>query len=56
VCRELRPGGFNDDDPLHMCAVLTIESIVFSTRFISDWFGIEMKLLKVELAKERNGS
>lgn len=43
-CRTLRPEGFHADDPPDVCEVLTVESIVFSARFISDWFGVEMKL------------
>ncbi|UCD56261.1 MAG: C_GCAxxG_C_C family protein [Candidatus Hydrogenedentota bacterium] len=43
-CCELRPEGFNDDDPPHLCEVLTVESVVFSARFINTWFGIEMEL------------
>jgi hypothetical protein len=43
-CRKLRPEGFNDDDPPHVCEELTVESIAFSAWFISDWFGIELKL------------
>jgi hypothetical protein len=43
-CQKLRPEGFNDDDPPDVCEVLTVESIVFSAWFISDWFGIEMKM------------
>ena len=33
-CRELRPGGFNDDDPPHLCAGLTLDAILFAREFI----------------------
>lgn len=35
LCRDLRPEGFNDDDPPHLCEKLTIQSILFSERFIT---------------------
>jgi hypothetical protein len=53
-CKELRPEGFNDDDPPHVCEVLTVESIVFSARFVADWFGIEMKLPESKPADHRS--
>lgn len=34
VCRDLRPGGFNDDDPPHLCAGLTLDAILFTREFI----------------------
>lgn len=33
-CRSLRPGGFRDDDPPHLCESLTADSISFVYRFI----------------------
>lgn len=33
-CLELRPGGFNEDDPPHLCEELTVQSILFVCRFI----------------------
>lgn len=33
-CRDLRPGGFNDDDPPHLCAGLTLDAILFTRLFI----------------------
>jgi hypothetical protein len=48
-CRELRPEGFNDDDPPDVCEALTVESIVFFAWFISDWFGIKPKLAGLKL-------
>jgi hypothetical protein len=35
-CRDLRPGGFNDDDPPHLCTELTEQSVVFSRDFIGE--------------------
>ncbi len=43
-CKELRPGGFNDGDPPHLCEPLSINSIIFSAEFISDWFKIDTNL------------
>ncbi len=34
TCRDLRPGGFNDDDPPHLCAGLTLDAILFTREFI----------------------
>ncbi len=34
TCRDLRPGGFNDDDPPHLCAGLTLDAIIFTREFI----------------------
>jgi len=33
LCRELRPGGFGDDDPPYLCENLTKASIRFSCDF-----------------------
>ena len=33
-CRDLRPGGFNEDDPPHLCAGLTLDAILFTREFI----------------------
>lgn len=33
-CRELRPGGFNENDPPHMCEKLSCETIGFAYSFI----------------------
>jgi len=33
-CRILRPDGFNDDDPPHLCEGLAARSTAFSIRFI----------------------
>ncbi len=35
-CRELRPGGFNDDDPPHLCEGLACRATAFSIRFIEE--------------------
>lgn len=35
-CRDLRPEGFNDDDPPHLCEKLSVESILFSEQFITE--------------------
>lgn len=34
TCRELRPGGFNEDDPPHACEGLTCEAVAFAYEFI----------------------
>ncbi len=51
-CKELRPGGFKDDDPPQLCEPLTVNSIVFSARFISDWFSIRMKPNELKFAEK----
>ena len=35
-CSELRPGGFNADDPPHLCLPLTVRSIEFSYIYIKN--------------------
>ncbi len=35
LCRDLRPEGFDDDNPPHLCEDLTVKSILFSERFIT---------------------
>jgi len=35
VCRELRPGGFNDDDPEHLCESLTVQAVLFAVNFLN---------------------
>jgi len=35
-CKELRPEGFNLDDPPHMCEELTRNTIAFSIKFIEE--------------------
>lgn len=34
TCRDLRPNGFNADDPPHLCEGLTVEAIEFGIKFI----------------------
>ncbi|MDD2388300.1 MAG: C-GCAxxG-C-C family protein [Desulfobacterales bacterium] len=36
ICRELRPRGFNPDNPPHLCEPLTRTAIRFDIHFISD--------------------
>lgn len=36
-CSILRPGGFRQDDPPHLCEGLTVDAIVYSITLISDW-------------------
>lgn len=38
-CQVLRPGGFNSDDPPHLCEGLTADSIEFSIARIDSWLG-----------------
>ena len=33
-CRELRPGGFSESDPPHLCENLTVEAITFSYGYL----------------------
>ena len=33
-CRELRPGGFREDDPPHLCEKLTCDTIEFAYNYI----------------------
>ena len=35
-CLELRPGGFNEWDPPHLCEELTVESILFVYEFMAE--------------------
>lgn len=35
-CFDLRPGGFREDDPPHLCEELTCKAIDFTYRFIID--------------------
>ena len=39
TCRELRPGGFRDDDPPHMCEGLTCRAITFAYEFMKQIAG-----------------
>jgi hypothetical protein len=38
-CKMLRPGGFQSDDPPHLCEGLTVDSIEFSIALIDSWLG-----------------
>ena len=38
VCREIRPEGFADENPPHLCEPRSVQSIVSTTRFIADRF------------------
>ena len=35
-CSVLRPGGFNDDDPQHLCEELTVDAIEWVIDFINE--------------------
>lgn len=35
-CQQLRPNGFNEDDPPHACEILTGEAITFTYDFIKN--------------------
>lgn len=37
-CRELRPGGFNEDDPPHLCESITVEAVLFSFGYLKERF------------------
>ncbi len=51
-CLELRPGGFNDQDPPHLCEELTVESILFALRFVRS----EERRLEIPRGGEGRGS
>lgn len=36
-CRVLRPCGFNDDDPPHLCEDLTVRGISHGLKMIAEW-------------------
>lgn len=36
-CRDLRPGGFNDDDPPHLCEELTVRGITHNMKMVAEW-------------------
>ncbi len=42
LCRELRPEGFNDDNPPHLCEPRTIDAISFAADFISQKFSLKI--------------
>ncbi len=44
ICREIRPEGFAEDNPPHLCEPRTIESIAWAARFISTSFGLPLPL------------
>lgn len=37
LCRELRPEGFSEDQPPHLCEGLTCDSVAFSSAFLDDY-------------------
>ncbi len=37
LCRDLRPGGFREDDPPHRCEELTKRAIRFTYEFLMGW-------------------
>lgn len=36
ICKDLRPIGFNQNDPPHYCENITIDSILFTYKFIAN--------------------
>ncbi len=36
LCRDLRPNGFNDNDPPFLCERLSIKAIVFTLNYVSE--------------------
>lgn len=40
-CRDLRPGGFREDDPPHACETLTRDAILFAYEFVKSRFEAE---------------
>ena len=53
LCRRLRPGGFNEDDPPHLCEPLTLDSILFSARFIAERFGLRSQVPVTKNRRDR---
>ena len=41
LCREIRPEGFSDDNPPHICEPRTVEAIVFAAEFIVEKLELE---------------
>ncbi|MEE4167170.1 MAG: C-GCAxxG-C-C family protein, partial [Desulfocapsaceae bacterium] len=37
LCRELRPEGFNDQNPPHLCEPLTVQALIFSIAFVKEF-------------------
>jgi hypothetical protein len=44
LCEELRPEGFDPDNPPHICEVLTVESILLAIEFIDELFSVEKQI------------
>jgi len=44
LCREVRPEGFAEDNPPHLCEPRTVQSIVSTARFLADRFGLSLRL------------
>ncbi|MBR5882076.1 MAG: C_GCAxxG_C_C family protein [Mailhella sp.] len=38
LCRDLRPGGFQKDDPKHLCEPLTKETVAFAVDYLKQHF------------------
>ena len=38
LCRDLRPGGFQKEDPKHLCESLTRETVAFTVDFLKQKF------------------
>ena len=45
-CRELRPGGFREDDPPHLCEKLSCETIEFACNYMMKLSGREYRVLE----------
>ncbi|MCP3922290.1 MAG: C_GCAxxG_C_C family protein [Desulfobacterales bacterium] len=39
-CKDLRPNGFREDDPPHLCESFTCDAICFNSLVIKDFFNI----------------
>lgn len=44
LCREIRPEGFAEGNPPDLCKPRTIQSIVSTSKFIADRFGLPLNL------------
>lgn len=36
LCRDLRPNGFNDNDPPHLCSGFSLRTIVFTLNYVTN--------------------
>lgn len=44
LCRELRPEGFSEDQPPHLCEKLSVDTITFAAEFVYDVFALPIAI------------